>query len=147
MRCFRREATILLAVSFLLLTAPNAFAQEGVGLHAAAQAEADRVLILRRTPPLGCPETAAACTLSAGRRPSSVWLSVTAANTELTPEKAYSLNAVLTAQSQVYDLRGIPWIVAGGALVVGGIFVHGDAGTLLMFGGVVSSAYGLFIYF
>ena len=53
----------------------------------------------------------------------------------------------MTAQSQVYDPRGIPWIVARGALVVGGIFVHGDAGTLLMFGGVVSSAYGLFIYF
>ena len=49
--------------------------------------------------------------------------------------------------SAPYDLRGIPWIVAGGALVVGGIFVHGDAGRLLMFGGVVSSAYGLFIYF
>ena len=71
---------------------------------------------------MGCLETAAACTLSAGRHPSSVWLSVTAANTELTSEKAYSLNAELTAQSQVYDLRGIPWIVAGGALVVGGIF-------------------------
>ena len=38
MRCFRRGATVLLAVSFLVLTAPNAFAQEGVGLHAAAQA-------------------------------------------------------------------------------------------------------------
>ncbi len=77
----------------------------------------------------------------------SVWLSATALSTELTPEKAYSLDWVLTAQSQVYDIRGIPWIVAGGALVVGGIFVDGDAGRLLMFGGVVSSAYGLFIYF
>ena len=147
MRCFRRGATVLLAVSFLVLTAPNAFAQEGVGLHAAAQAGSDRVLVLQQASPMGCLETAAACTLSAGRHPSSVWLSVTAANTELTSEKAYSLNAELTAQSQVYDLRGIPWIVAGGALVVGGIFVHGDAGRLLMFGGVVSSAYGLFIYF
>ena len=44
MRCFRRGAIELLAVSFLLLTAPNAFAQEGVGLHAAAQAGSDRVL-------------------------------------------------------------------------------------------------------
>ena len=33
MRCFRRGATELLAVSFLLLTAPNAFAQEDVGLY------------------------------------------------------------------------------------------------------------------
>ena len=147
MRCFRRGATVLLGVSSLVLTAPNAFAQEGVGLRAAAQAGSDRVLVLQPASPMGCPETAAACTLSAGRSPSSVWLSVAAANTELTPKKAYSLNAELTAQSQVYDQRGIPWIVAGGALVVGGIFVHGDAGTLLMFGGVVSSAYGLFIYF
>ena len=147
MRCFRRWATVSLAVSFLLLTAPNAFAQEGVGLHAAAQAGSDRALILRQASPIGCPETAAACTLRAGRRPLSVWLSATAADTELTPEKAYSLDWMLTAQSQVRDLRGVPWIVAGGALVVGGALVHGDAGTLLMFGGVVSSAYGLFIYF
>jgi hypothetical protein len=77
----------------------------------------------------------------------SVWLSATALSTELTPEKAYSLDWVLTAQSQVRDPRGVPWIVAGGALVVGGALVHGDAGTLLMFGGVISSAYGLFIYF
>ena len=142
-----RGATGMLAVSFLLLTAPNAFAQEGIGLRAASQAGSDRVLVLEQASPMGCPVTAAACTRSAGRHPSSVWLSVTPANTELTPEKAYSLNAVLTAQSRVYDPTGIPWIVAGGALLVGGNFVHGDAGRLLMFGGVVSSAYGLFIYF
>ena len=65
MRCFRRWATVSLAVSFLLLTAPNAFAQEGVGLHAAAQAGSDRVLGLQQDSPMGCPETAAACTLSA----------------------------------------------------------------------------------
>ena len=71
----------------------------------------------------------------------------TATRAELTPQMAYSLERAPAVQSQVRDRTGIPWIVARGALIVGGALVDGDAGKLLMVGGVVSSAYGLFIYF
>ena len=45
------------------------------------------------------------------------------------------------------DRRGVPWIIAGSALIVGGALVGDDVGTVLMVGGVGVTAYGLYIYF
>ena len=146
MRYFRRGATVLWAVSFLLFTAPNAVAQEGPGLRAGVQAGPERVSRPQQASRRECREATAACALRAGSS-SSVWMLATATRADLTPQMAYSLEGAPAVQSQVRDRTGIPWIVAAGALIVGGALVDGDAGKLLMVGGVVSSAYGLFIYF
>jgi hypothetical protein len=49
--------------------------------------------------------------------------------------------------AQQRNRAGIPWIIAGSALIVGGAIVGDDIGTLLMASGVVGVAYGVFIYF
>lgn len=51
------------------------------------------------------------------------------------------------APVQVRNRAGVPWIVAGAALVLGGAIVGHDVGTVLMVGGVLTTSYGLFIYF
>jgi hypothetical protein len=48
---------------------------------------------------------------------------------------------------QARNRAGLPWIIAGSALVVGGAIVGDDIGTILMAGGVVGVAYGMYIYF
>ena len=48
---------------------------------------------------------------------------------------------------QQRNRAGIPWIIAGSVLIVGGAIIGDDVGTVLMTGGVGSTAYGLFIYF
>jgi len=42
---------------------------------------------------------------------------------------------------------GLPYMIAGGALFVGGLIAGGTAGTVLMIGGGVVGAYGLILYF
>jgi hypothetical protein len=43
--------------------------------------------------------------------------------------------------------QSVALMVAGGALFVAGAIVGNDAGTLLMVGGAVVGAYGLYLYF
>jgi len=43
--------------------------------------------------------------------------------------------------------ESVALMVAGGALFVAGAIVGGDAGTLLMVGGAVVGAYGVYLYF
>ena len=138
MHGFKGGAAVGLAAA-LLLTAPNASAQDGgTRIDIASQ--------LQPAPSDRCAETSSASVLRGGLRTSPVGLSAEA--DELAPRELHSLSSHPSLQSQVRDVRGIPWVVLGGAaLLVGGALVDGDVGTLLMVGGVASTAYGLFIYF
>ena len=138
MHGFKGGAAVGLAAAFMLLTAPNASAQDG-------GARTDIASQLQPAPSDRCAETLSACVLRAGLRTSPVGLSAEA--DELAPRELHSLSSHPSLQSQVRDVRGIPWVVMGAALLVGGALVDGDVGTLLMVGGVASTAYGLFIYF
>jgi hypothetical protein len=60
----------------------------------------------------------------------------------VTGDRDYTVEIV-----QTRNRAGLPWIIAGSALVVGGAIVGDDVGTILMAGGVVGVAYGLYIYF
>jgi hypothetical protein len=48
---------------------------------------------------------------------------------------------------QVRNRRGIPFMIAGGAMFLAGAIVGGDGGTLLLLGGVGVGAYGAYVYF
>lgn len=60
------------------------------------------------------------------------------------PRDATAWRSVLP---QARDRSGIPWMVAGGALFVAGAITGDTAGALMMVGGGVAGAYGLFVYF
>ena len=67
----------------------------------------------------------------------------------LTADEVKQLNTVKTELSQPVQSRGrsVAYMVAGAALFIGGALIGGDAGTLLMIGGVVSGAYGAYLHF
>jgi hypothetical protein len=48
---------------------------------------------------------------------------------------------------QVRNRRGIPWMIAGGALFLAGAIIGDDGGTLLILGGIGAGAYGAYVYF
>ena len=48
---------------------------------------------------------------------------------------------------QVRNRRGIPWMIAGGAMFLVGAIIGDDGGTLLLLGGVGVGAYGAYVYF
>jgi hypothetical protein len=62
-------------------------------------------------------------------------------------ERRESLSPTTVVVTQARNRAGVPWIIAGSALIVGGAVVGDDVGTILMVGGVAGVAYGLFIYF
>lgn len=62
-------------------------------------------------------------------------------------ERGERFSSATVAVAQTRNRSGLPWIIAGSALVVGGAIVGDDVGTLLMAGGVVGVAYGMYIYF
>lgn len=43
--------------------------------------------------------------------------------------------------------RGTGYMIAGAALLVAGLLIEGDAGTLVAVGGAAIGAYGLYLYF
>jgi hypothetical protein len=48
---------------------------------------------------------------------------------------------------QARNRSGVPLMVAGGALLLGGAIAGGDGGTILMLSGVVIGSYGTYRYF
>lgn len=48
---------------------------------------------------------------------------------------------------QARDRRGVPLMASGAALLVAGLLIGGDVGTLVALGGAVIGAYGVFLYF
>lgn len=48
---------------------------------------------------------------------------------------------------QARGRRGIPLMASGAALLVAGLLIGGDVGTLVALGGAVIGAYGVFLYF
>jgi hypothetical protein len=48
---------------------------------------------------------------------------------------------------QVRNRRGIPWMIAGGAMFLVGAIIGDDGGTLLLLGGIGVGAYGAYVYF
>jgi len=48
---------------------------------------------------------------------------------------------------QVRNRRGIPWMIAGGAMFLAGAIIGDDGGTLLILGGIGAGAYGAYVYF
>jgi len=64
-------------------------------------------------------------------------------------ESVYELAepALLQPQARARNRRGIPLMVAGGALFVAGAIIGDDAGTILMLGGAGVGAWGLYVYF
>lgn len=49
-------------------------------------------------------------------------------------------------QPPVTRRRGVPQMIIGGAALVGGAIIGGDAGTLVMLGGLGYGLYGLYLY-
>jgi hypothetical protein len=54
---------------------------------------------------------------------------------------------LLQPQARNRNRRGVPLMIAGGALFVAGAVVGDDAGTILMLGGAGVGAWGLYVYF
>jgi hypothetical protein len=48
---------------------------------------------------------------------------------------------------QARNRRGVPFMIAGGAMFLVGAIVGDDGGTLLLLGGVGLGAYGAYVYF
>lgn len=48
---------------------------------------------------------------------------------------------------QARNRRGVPLMASGAALLVAGLLIGGDVGTLVALGGAVIGAYGVFLYF
>jgi hypothetical protein len=48
---------------------------------------------------------------------------------------------------QVRNRRGIPWMIAGGAMFLAGAIIGDDGGALLILGGIGVGAYGAYVYF
>jgi hypothetical protein len=67
----------------------------------------------------------------------------------LTADEIKQLNATAAAAPAVVQARGrsVAYMLAGAALFVGGALIGGDAGTLLMIGGVGFGAYGIYLHF
>jgi hypothetical protein len=49
-------------------------------------------------------------------------------------------------QPAVARKRGVPQMIIGGAALVGGALIGGDAGTIVMLGGLGYGLYGLYLY-
>jgi hypothetical protein len=48
---------------------------------------------------------------------------------------------------QVRNRRGVPFMIAGGAMFLAGAIIGDDGGTILVLGGIGVGAYGAYIYF
>ena len=48
---------------------------------------------------------------------------------------------------QVRNRRGVPFMIAGGAMFLAGAIIGDDGGTLLLLGGIGVGAYGAYVYF
>jgi hypothetical protein len=59
---------------------------------------------------------------------------------ERTPESFLEL-------PQVRNRRGVPFMIAGGAMFLAGAIIGGDGGTILVLGGIGVGAYGAYVYF
>lgn len=71
----------------------------------------------------------------AGVLPSSVELHRAAATVEA------------PAALQAGNRRGVPYMASGAALLVAGLLIGGEVGTLVALGGALIGAYGVFLYF
>lgn len=112
--------------------APSALLSFEVQPGSAPVTGADRSPIEAETPRFGpTPETAALL------RAPDLTASIEAEQPEPVP--------VMAAQQR--NRAGVPWMIAGSALILGGALVGDDAGTALMLGGVIMTSYGLFVYF
>lgn len=116
---------IAYTIAFLMAAVPGALRAQSVTVSQATQAE-----------------TAAPSSLRDQLMPASAGLMTTApATAEATAEKAVNQPVMQRRGS------GMPYMVAGGALLVAGLLIGGDAGTLVAVGGAVIGAYGLYLYF
>lgn len=138
-----RTASLVLALVFV--ASSSARAQEAVTTDQ-ARTEAG-VAELEQTPDPTEPRSPAEALRSGVAL--SDWLAPAPApavgHVEAETESVRVVTPALRAQAR--NRAGLPWIIAGSALIVGGALVDDDAGTVLMVGGVISAAYGLFIYF
>jgi hypothetical protein len=48
---------------------------------------------------------------------------------------------------QVRNRRGVPFMIAGGAMFLAGAIIGDDGGTILLLGGIGVGAYGAYVYF
>jgi hypothetical protein len=55
--------------------------------------------------------------------------------------------APLLELPQVRNRRGIPFMIAGGAMFLAGAIIGDDGGTILILGGIGVGAYGAYVYF
>lgn len=55
--------------------------------------------------------------------------------------------AEVLPQARARNRRGVPFMVAGGVLIVAGAIAGNDVGTILILGGAGLGAYGAFTYF
>lgn len=84
--------------------------------------------------------------------PVSERLQPTEADVRLAPdrsrfERALASDGLEAELPQARNRSGIPFMAAGGALFVAGAIAGDTAGALMMVGGGVAGAYGLFVYF
>jgi hypothetical protein len=91
---------------------------------------------------LSSPEAPAAATLRQGAELMAQLSPVTASAT-LVAATAREDAVVLQARNR----RGIPLMASGAALLVAGLLIGDDVGTLVALGGAVIGAYGVFLYF
>jgi hypothetical protein len=116
---------VIYTIAFVMAAVPGALRAQSVTVSQATQVE-----------------TAATSSLRDQLMPAGAGLMVTApATAEVVAEKAMN-EPVMQRRSS-----GTPYMIAGGALLVAGLLIGGDAGTLVAVGGAVIGAYGLFLHF
>lgn len=116
---------IIYTIAFVMAAAPGALRAQSVTVNQAAQVE-----------------TTAPSSLRDQLMPASAGLMVTApATAEVAADKAVNQPVMQRGRS------GMPYMIAGGALLVAGLLIGGDAGTLVAVGGAVIGAYGLYLHF
>lgn len=116
---------IFFTLAFVMAAVPGALRAQSVTVSQATQLE-----------------SAPASSLRDQLMPASAGLMVTApAVAEATAERAVNEPVMQRRGS------GTGYMIAGAALLVAGLLIEGDAGTLVAVGGAVIGAYGLYLHF